>query len=151
MKGDNRGVHGRNRFRHQPRLRTKWPVSPNRTLYDALLRELADGPLTTTELRVRVNDQLGTSPPLVAGQVYRALLTLQRRSMVRRVRLTSGVVHWSLTGAPHADRFARSSACQPQLSHPHRHAEAHVSPAAPSDRNATSAVKPPDATGASQT
>lgn len=46
----------------------------------------ADGPITTTEARLEVSRQRGSEErPLVAEQVYRALLILQSYGAVRRV------------------------------------------------------------------
>lgn len=73
-------------------------------LVDALAR--AAGPLTTPAARTAVTEhrgQLGRRA-VVAEEVYRALLTLQRRGMVRRVHDQPGrLAHWELT---HSDRQA---------------------------------------------
>lgn len=51
------------------------------------LREAA-GPLTATQLRTRVN--AGRVQPLIAEQVYRRLVALERRGLIGRAPTTSG-------------------------------------------------------------
>ncbi|GAB4972602.1 hypothetical protein MAHJHV57_49050 [Mycobacterium avium subsp. hominissuis] len=73
-------------------------------LVDALAR--AAGPMTTTAARIAVTEhrgQLGRRA-VVAEEVYRALLTLQRRGVVRRVHGQPGrLAHWALA---HSDEPA---------------------------------------------
>lgn len=46
----------------------------------------AEGPLTTTDARIAIADKLGSQDrPVVAEQVYHALMVLHRRGVVRRV------------------------------------------------------------------
>lgn len=73
-------------------------------LVDALAR--AAGPMTTTAARVAVTERRGQlgRRAVVAEEVYRALLTLQRRGVVRRVHGRPGrLAHWELT---HSDQQA---------------------------------------------
>lgn len=56
------------------------------------------GSLSTTEVREQVNTMAGVV--LVAEQVYRALLTLERLGLVERVRVEGSVrTHWERAGA----------------------------------------------------
>lgn len=53
----------------------------------------AQGPITTADARIAVTNSLGGQDhrrPVVAEQVYRALLILQRRGVVRRVDEQAG-------------------------------------------------------------
>ena len=55
------------------------------------------GFLSTTEIREQVNTMAGVG--LVAEQVYRALLTLERRGLIERVRVEGSIkAHWGRTG-----------------------------------------------------
>lgn len=54
---------------------------------------IAGGALSTSDVRVRVNEQRRT--PLVAEQVYRALRSLQGRGLVERVHIHgTNKAHW---------------------------------------------------------
>lgn len=54
---------------------------------------IADGPVSTSDVRARVNEQRRT--PLVAEQVYRALRALHDRALVDRVHLAdTNKAHW---------------------------------------------------------
>jgi Fe2+ or Zn2+ uptake regulation protein len=54
---------------------------------------VAGGALSTSDVRVRVNEQRHT--PLVAEQVYRALRALQDRGLVERVHIHgTNKAHW---------------------------------------------------------
>lgn len=67
-------------------------------LVDALARSA--GPVTTTAARIAVTEHRGRlgRRAVVAEEVYRALLTLQRRGVVRRVHNQPGrLAHWELT------------------------------------------------------
>lgn len=57
------------------------------------------GPTTTSAARLAVAQHYnGRGRPVVAEQVYRALLILQRRGIVRRVHDQHGrLAHWELT------------------------------------------------------
>ncbi|MCV7034843.1 MULTISPECIES: hypothetical protein [Mycobacterium] len=57
------------------------------------------GPTTTSAARLAVTQRNGAQGcPVVAEQVYRALLILQRRGIVRRVHDQPGrLAHWELT------------------------------------------------------
>lgn len=57
------------------------------------------GPTTTSAACLAVTEQPGGQGcPVVAEQVYRALLILQRRGIVRRVHDQPGrLAHWELT------------------------------------------------------
>lgn len=60
--------------------------------------EAAGGPLTTTAVRAAVSTRLNhRGRAVVAEEVYRALLVLQRRGIVRRVFDQPGhLAHWEL-------------------------------------------------------
>lgn len=62
----------------------------------AALREAA-APLTATQLRTRVN--AGRMQPLIAEQVYRRLVALERRGLIRRAPTAAGCRHseWQAT------------------------------------------------------
>lgn len=61
--------------------------SPKQLQADILaILDTARTPLSTTDLRHRLNAHASGPIPVVAEQVYRALCTLQRRALVRRVR-----------------------------------------------------------------
>jgi hypothetical protein len=67
-----------------------------------LVEVLADahGPTTTSAARIAVTEHRGQRGrrPVVAEEVYRALLTLQRRGVVRRVHHQPGRhAYWELT------------------------------------------------------
>ena len=67
-----------------------------------LVEVLADahGPTTTSAARIAVTEHRGRRGrrPVVAEEVYRALLTLQRRGVVRRVHQEPGRhAYWELT------------------------------------------------------
>jgi Fe2+ or Zn2+ uptake regulation protein len=67
-----------------------------------LVEVLADarGPTTTSAARIAVTEHRGRFGlrPVVAEEVYRALLTLQRRGVVRRVHHQPGRhAYWELT------------------------------------------------------
>lgn len=65
------------------------------------------GFLSTTEIREQVNTMAGVV--LVAEQVYRALLTLERRGYVERVRVEGSIkAHWGRAGQ--ADVLGRQEA-----------------------------------------
>ena len=71
-----------------------------------LVEVLADahGPTTTSAARIAVTEHRGRCGrrPVVAEEVYRALLTLQRRGVVRRVHHQAGRhAHWELTHSQH--------------------------------------------------
>lgn len=73
------------------------------------------GFLSTTEIREQVNTMAGVV--LVAEQVYRALLTLERRGLVERVRVEGSIkAHWALgrgadvSGRQEASRKRRETA-----------------------------------------
>ena len=60
----------------------------------------AEGPTTTSAARIAVTEHRRRRGrrPVVAEEVYRALLTLQRRGVVRRVHHQPGRhAHWELT------------------------------------------------------
>jgi hypothetical protein len=60
----------------------------------------AQGPTTTSAARIEVTEHRGRRGrrPAVAEEVYRALLTLQRRGVVRRVDHQPGRhAYWELT------------------------------------------------------
>ena len=60
----------------------------------------AEGPTTTSAARIAVTERRRRCGrrPVVAEEVYRALLTLQRRGVVRRVHDEPGRhAHWELT------------------------------------------------------
>lgn len=59
----------------------------------------AQGPTTTSAARIAVSERRGgRGRPVVAEEVYRALLTLQRCGVVRRVHDQPGrLAHWELT------------------------------------------------------
>jgi Fe2+ or Zn2+ uptake regulation protein len=68
------------------------PLSRRQTEILALVT-VADGALSTTDVRARVNEQRGT--PLVAKQVYRVLRALQDRGLVERVHIHgTNNAHW---------------------------------------------------------
>ncbi|AGZ54606.1 MULTISPECIES: hypothetical protein [Mycobacterium] len=70
----------------------------------------AGGPTTTSAARIAVSEHRGRRGrrPVVAEEVYRALLTLQRRGVVRRVHDQPGhLAHWELT---HSHRHRREQA-----------------------------------------
>lgn len=67
-------------------------------LVDALARSA--GPVTTTAARIAVTEHRGRlgRRAVVAEEVYRALLTLQRRGVVHRVHDQPGrLAYWELT------------------------------------------------------
>jgi hypothetical protein len=60
----------------------------------------AEGPTTTSAARIAVTEHRGRCGrrPMVAEEVYCALLTLQRRGVVRRVHDQPGrLAYWELT------------------------------------------------------
>jgi Fe2+ or Zn2+ uptake regulation protein len=59
----------------------------------------AGGPTTTRAARIAITEQRrGAGRAVVAEDIYRALLTLQRRGVVRRVNGQPGQhAHWELT------------------------------------------------------
>ena len=76
------------------------------SIAEQLLAELVDvlagahGPTTTSAACIAVTEQRGRHGrrPVVAEEVYRALLTLQRRGVVRRVHQEPGrQAYWELT------------------------------------------------------
>ena len=78
-------VHDRHRARHHP-------ADPRQTEILAHVT-FAGGALSTSDVRVRVNEQRRT--PLVAEQVYRALRALQDRGLVERVHIHgTNKAHW---------------------------------------------------------
>ena len=71
----------------------------------------AHGPTTAGAARVAVTEHRGRHGrrPVVAEEVYRALLTLQRRGVVRRVHDQPGrLAHWELTHS-HRHRHKQTS------------------------------------------
>ena len=64
------------------------------------------GPTTTSAARIAVTQHRGRrTRPVVAEEVYRALLTLQRRGVVRRVHDQPGrLAHWELTHSYRQDQ-----------------------------------------------
>ena len=66
----------------------------------------ASGPTTTSAARIAVTKNRGRcARPVVAEEVYRALLTLQRRGVVRRVHDQPGrLAHWELTHSYRQDQ-----------------------------------------------
>lgn len=80
------------------------PLNPRQVAVLAAVRS-AGGYLSTTEIRTRVNST--THAPLVAEQVYQALLILERRGLVDRVHIASSVKsHWIHTGQATSARAA---------------------------------------------
>ncbi|CQD25060.1 ferric uptake regulator [Mycolicibacterium conceptionense] len=70
------------------------------------------GFLSTTEIREQVNSMAGVV--LVAEQVYRALLILDRRGLVERVRVEGSVkAHWRRAGR-HIEVGHRESNTKPR-------------------------------------
>ncbi|GJJ22005.1 transcriptional repressor [Mycolicibacterium mageritense] len=70
------------------------------------------GFLSTTEIREQVNSMTGVV--LVAEQVYRALLILERRGLVERVRVEGSVkAHWGRAGR-HVDLRVREPSSKPR-------------------------------------
>ncbi len=70
------------------------------------------GFLSTTEIREQVNTMAGVA--LVAEQVYRALLTLERRGLAERVRVEGSVkAHWGRAGRT-VDLALHESSCKPR-------------------------------------
>jgi len=70
------------------------------------------GFLSTTEIREQVNTMAGVV--LVAEQVYRALLILERRGLVERVQVEGSVkAHWGRVGR-HVDLGFRESSSKPR-------------------------------------
>ncbi len=70
------------------------------------------GFLSTTEIREQVNAMAGVV--LVAEQVYRALLILERRGLVERVRVEGSVkAHWGRAGRS-VDVGLRESSSKPR-------------------------------------
>jgi Fe2+ or Zn2+ uptake regulation protein len=68
------------------------PLTPRQTTILALLT-VAGGALSTSDVRVSVNEQRDTV--LVAEQVYRALRALQSRGLVERVHIHgTNKAHW---------------------------------------------------------
>ncbi|VAZ69792.1 hypothetical protein LAUMK40_05955 [Mycobacterium kansasii] len=59
-------------------------------------------PMTTSAARMALSERFrGSARPLVAEEVYRALLILQRQGVVRRVHDQPGrLAHWQLTHSP---------------------------------------------------
>lgn len=66
-----------------------------------LIEVLASAPehITTSTARIALSEQAhGRDRPVVAEEVYRALLILQRKGIVRRVHDQPGrLAHWELT------------------------------------------------------
>jgi len=71
----------------------------------------AHGPMTTSAARIAVTEHRGRQGrrPVMAEEVYRTLLTLQRRDVVRRVHDQPGrLAHWELTHS-HRHRHKQTS------------------------------------------
>jgi hypothetical protein len=67
------------------------------------VRAAARGPTTTRAARIAITEQRGErGRPVVSEDVYRALQTLVRHGVVRRVDGQPGRhAHWELTQKPH--------------------------------------------------
>lgn len=94
-----------------PRRRSDRPVNAEQ-LREHLVAVLADAnqPMSTTQARLAVTEVCRRrGRPVVAEEVYRALVILARRGVVRRVADQPGrITHWELT--PHHLRRPRQVA-----------------------------------------